>query len=166
MVTVLSKINAHDFRTNVEIFGWMHHFNKTRHVCTVPFLFIIFLEELVLRVLHILPRTWLFMFLKPSKPIKIEYQNSETKTKTEATNLRLNWSNPYEKKSKPINPSNPYETKTKSNPSNANQTHYQSHPHPTPSSSYIKPIKPTADQPIKPTADQPIDHHRVLKSRN
>ena len=42
-------------------------------------------------------RTWLFMFLKPSKPIKTEDQNSETKTKTEATNLRLNRSNPYEK---------------------------------------------------------------------
>ena len=30
------------------------------------------------------------MFLKPSKPIKTEDQNSETKIKTEATNLRLN----------------------------------------------------------------------------
>ena len=63
-------------------------------------LFFFFWEELVLCVFHVLPRTWLFMFLKPSKPIKTEDQNSETKTKTEATNLRLNWSNSYEKKKK------------------------------------------------------------------
>ena len=62
---------------------------------------------------------WLFMFLKPNKPIKKEDQNSETKTKTEATNLRLNWSNPYEKKIQ--NPS----THMKPKP---NQTHQTNQP--------------------------------------
>ena len=38
---------------------------------------------------------WNLMKLKP-----LEDQNSETKTKTEATNLKLNRSNPYEKKIK------------------------------------------------------------------
>ena len=32
-------------------------------------------------VLHVLPKTWLFIFLKPSKPINWEDQNSETKIK-------------------------------------------------------------------------------------
>ena len=36
---------------------------------------------------------WNLMKLKP-----LEDQNSETKTKIEATNLKLNRSNPYEKK--------------------------------------------------------------------
>ena len=96
-------------------------------------------------------RTWLFMFLKPSKPIKTEGQNSETKTKIEATNLRLNQSNPYEKiktdqpikpiwnqnQIKPIKriyPSNPLSINVSNpppiNPSTTteflNQTHYQS----------------------------------------
>ena len=87
-------------------------------------------------------RIWLFMFLKPSKPIKTEDQNSETKTKTEATNLRLNQSNPYEKIKtdqpiKPIKriyPSNPLSINVSNpppiNPSTTteflNQTHYQS----------------------------------------
>ena len=55
---------------------------------------------------------WNLMKLKP-----LEDQNSETKTKTEATNLKLNQSNRYETKTK-SNPSNPYETKTKAKPLN------------------------------------------------
>ena len=96
---------------------------KTELKCVAFF----FLQRTILRVL---PRTWLFMFLKPSKPIKIEDQNSETKTKIEATNLRLNQSNPCKKKkkSKSINPSNSYETKTKSNPLNPYETKTKSNP--------------------------------------
>ena len=41
---------------------------------------VFFLQHTVLRVLYILPKTWLFKFLKPSKPIKLEDQNNETKT--------------------------------------------------------------------------------------
>ena len=88
-------------------------------------------------------RIWLFMFLKPSKPIKTEDQNSETKTKTEATNLRLNQSNPYEniQTNQPVKPiwnqnqirpiksiwnQNQFKTIKQINPSNANHTHHQS----------------------------------------
>ena len=35
MATILSKINAHDFRKNAKIFGWTHRLNKTRHACIV-----------------------------------------------------------------------------------------------------------------------------------
>ena len=140
---MLCKINAHDFKTNTEQLlekciaknsKLMIFFkNKINYLIYFPFLFIIFfLEELVLRVLHVLPRTWLLLFLKPSKPIKTEDQNQI----------------------KPIK---------RIYPSNANQTHHQSQPPPTPPSSHIK---PTVDQPIKPTTNQPIHHHRVSKSRN
>ena len=90
-------------------------------MCTsmhVLFLFfsLFFLEELVLCVLHVLPNKpsnlkpskivkpkpfWKYLFWKNMNIHVLEtqqtHQNSETKTKTEATNLRLNQSNPYEK---------------------------------------------------------------------
>ena len=49
-------------------------------------------------------------------------------------------------------------------PSNANQTHHQSQPPPTPPSSHIK---PTVDQPIKPTTEfqnqetKTLDLHKI-----
>ena len=49
-------------------------------------------------------------------------------------------------------------------PSNANQTHHQSEPPPTPPSSHIK---PTVDQPIKPTTEfqnqetKTLDLHKI-----
>ena len=62
-----------------------------------------------MRVLHVLPRTWLFMFLKPSKPIKTEDQNSETKTiwikpmwKKNQTHQTINWLNDQTQQTQPI----------------------------------------------------------------
>ena len=108
-----------------------------------------------------------------------------SQTKTEATNLRLNQSNPYEKKKKKIKTEQPIKTIWNQNqikpiksiwnqnqikpikriyPSNANQTHHQSQPPPTPPSSHIK---PTVDQPIKPTTEfqnqetKTLDLHKI-----
>ena len=94
---------------------------KTELKCVAFF----FLQRTVLRVL---PRTWLFMFLKPSKPIKIEDQNSETKTKTESTNLRLNQSNPCEKKK------------------NQNRSTHQTHMKPKPNQTHQIHMKPKPNQ--------------------
>ena len=122
----------------------------------------------------------------PTNPSKCE-----TKTKTEANNLRLNRSNPCEKKNqnrsihqthmKPkLNqthqtdlPINAYETKTKSNPLNGSthQMHIKPKPNQTNQPIYqqnqIKPIKHTNHQmQIKPKpnqTDQPIYHYGSLK---
>ena len=89
----------------------------------------------------------------PTNPSK-----RESKTKTKSTNLRLNRSNPCEKKkkSKLINPSNPYKTKTKSNPSNGS-THQRIW-----NQNQIKPIKQINPSNANQT-DQPIYQQNQIK---
>ena len=101
-----------------------------------------------MRVLHVLPTTWLFMFLKPSKPIKTEDQNSETKTI---------WIKPMWKKIKPIKRS----TEQMIKPSKRNRSNgftQQTEPI-KPSNQSNGSTQQTQIKPIKPTADQPIHHH-------
>ena len=77
------------------------------------------------------------MFLKPSKPcktIKTKYQNSETKTKTEATNLKLNQSNLYEKE-------------------NQSRSNHQTHMRPKPNQTHQIHMKP-----------KPIQNHQTDQS--
>ena len=105
-----------------------------------------------MRVLHVLPRTWLFMFLKPSKPIKTENQNSETKTI---------WIKPMWKKNQ-THQTIKRSTNQMIKPSKRNRSNG--------STQQTEPIKPsnwsngstqqTQINPIKPTTDQPIHHHR------
>ena len=159
--------------------AWMHHFNES-WVCA----------STILRVLHhslcsslIKPKTWLFMFLKPSKPINPKQWNQnhmnqthvKKKNQTHQIQQLIKRSNPTNRtdqmdlpsKRNRSNPANPLPI----NPSTATEfrsTHQTPCrlTHPPPPSSQIKPIKPVTDQPIKPTVDQPIHHHRVPKSRN
>ena len=174
------KINAQLFPTETLMkSAWTHRFNESwACACTV------------LRVLHrslcsssIKPRTWLFMFLKPSKPINPKQWNQnhmnqthvKKKNQTHQIQQLIKRSNPTNRtdqmdlpsKRNRSNPANPLPI----NPSTATEfrsTHQTPCrlTHPPPPSSQIKPIKPVTDQPIKPTVDQPIHHHRVPKSRN
>ena len=106
MVTVLSKINAHDFRTNAKIFGWTHCFNKTRHVCTVPFLFIIFFWKNLFFVFF--PEHDYSCFWNPANPSKQKIKTVKPKPYE---------SNPCEKKSNPATDQTDLPNKRKSNPS-------------------------------------------------
>ena len=105
--------------------AWMHHFNESWvHACTV------------LRVLHhslrsssIKPKTWLFMFLKPSKPINPKQWNQN----------HMNQTHVKKKKSNPSNPATDQMIKpNKRNQSNGSTQQTES----------IKPSKSTANQPI------------------
>ena len=99
------------------------------------------------------PRTWLFMFLKPSKPINHQVIKT-VKPKPYESNPceRKKKSNPCEKKSNPSNPAIDQTIK----PSKHNWSNGSSQESIKNQAQQTQPIKPS-----KPTTDQPIHHHRV-----
>ena len=99
------------------------------------------------------PRTWLFMFLKPSKPINHQVIKT-VKPKPYESNPceRKKKSNPCEKKSNPSNLAIDQTIK----PSKRNRSNGSSQESIKNQTQQTQPIKPS-----NPTTDQPIHHHWV-----
>ena len=114
------------------------------HACTVPFLFFIFLEELVLRVLHVLPNKP--SNLKPNKTMKAKlfwkYPFWKNMKKSEIKPIKPIWKNPNR---------STHQTHMKPKP---NQTHEQLYPSTTtnqPIHHHWVPINPSNPQLINPS---------------
>ena len=137
------------------------------------------------------PRTWLFMFLKPSKPINHQviktvkpkpYESNPCERKKNQTHVKKNQTHQTQRLIKRSNPANATDQtdlpknrskikpskRNRSNPANplpinpSTTTEFRS-THQTPHRS-THPPPPSSDQPIKPLTDQPIHHHQVPKS--